>query len=111
MVPGLERSQKMSRCGLGGALEKKGKEDEWGLRPLLRDFPAPPLRSRPPSCLLFLRLSVFSVLASPRLLSECHEVAAAASDFTCLNRKGKCMPFLVPNVALFLIGQNGQKLL
>lgn len=42
MAPGLEHSQKMSRCGLGGALEKKGKEDEWGLRPVLRDFPAPP---------------------------------------------------------------------
>lgn len=42
MAPGLEHSQKMSRCGLGGALEKKGKEDEWGLRPVLGDFPAPP---------------------------------------------------------------------
>lgn len=32
MAPGLEHSQKMSRCGLGGALEKKGQEGEWRFR-------------------------------------------------------------------------------
>lgn len=107
MAPGLEHSQKMSRCGLGGALEKKGQEGEWRFRlfsGLFRHLPD--ARDH-----LLLRLTVFSVLASPRALSEYHKVAAAASDFTCLNRKEKCMPFLVPNGALFLIGQNGQKLL
>lgn len=38
MAPGLEHSQKMSRCGLGGALEKMGKEGEWGTQASSQDF-------------------------------------------------------------------------